>query len=404
MERNDLIKTLERWNIWERNRDVGILRPEYIENLSRYLQDKEILVLKGIRRCGKSTIVQQLMQKLVESGVERRQVLYVNLEDYNFINELSLEFLDELLLAYKEHTENKKRVYFFIDEIQAVEGWERWVRTYYDRGDDIKFIVTGSNASLLSKELSTLLTGRSISFTIYPLSYKEFLSFKKNSSFEEYLEFGGFPAVVLKRTKEKKNALLEEYFSTIIHRDIIERHAVRNPKQLFSLARHLVSTPGSKVSVNKLSKTFGVAKDTLAVYIGYLVDVFLLQEVPFFSFSAKKRYDVAKLPKYYVLDNGFVNMVNVKYSQNLGWLYENSVLIHLARQFQEVNYWSDGSSEVDFVVEKVAINVTATDDVPEREYAGIDAFAKKHKGFAQILITKREEADMRTPIEKFLLR
>lgn len=384
MDENDLLGLLKQWNPWEKNISTGISRIQYVHPLLDYMDRKEILVIKGIRRCGKSTILKQVMAKLIMQGVKPSQLLYVNLEDYRLIgNELSI--FDEILSVYRKHLNPSKKAYFFIDEIQAVKNWEKWLRTMYDQEQNIKFVITGSNASLLSKELSTLLTGRNLSFTISPLSYPEFKTFSKGD-LDEYLEFGGFPEVVLEKNKEKKTAILQQYFEDILNRDIISRFTIRNAKEFTDLARSIVGTSGTKVSLNKLAKVFGLSKDTISVYINYMIDAFILTEVTYFSHSAKIRHDITKLPKLYVRDTGFIHIVTAR--KNVGRLYENAVLIKLQEKNKEISYWSTLHSEVDFITEKYAINVTATDSIPEREHKGLQEFIRTNKDFTPLLITK----------------
>lgn len=397
-----IIDILKKWNPWEKEIDSGIKRTDYINRIMPYFERKEIIVLKGIRRAGKSTIIKQLIYELIKSNIAKKQILYLNLEDYGFANNLSIGLLDEVLEAYKQYSKNKSRVYFCIDEIQKISGWEKWIRTKYDLNENIKFLISGSSASLLSKELSTLLTGRNLSFVIMPLSFNEYVYFIKNGSLEEYMKYGGLPEVVLEESEEKKAYILQQYFEDIIHKDIIDRHAIRNTKQVLDLARYLVSASGSKVSVNKLSKIFGIAKETLQTYINYMIDAYLLFEVTYFSYSAKVRHDVTKLSKLYCLDNGFVNIVNIKYSKNQGQMFENTVLIKLAESYKEISYWSELNAEVDFIAERTAINVTATDKIPAREYNGFEEFKKKHKDFALLLVTKTLKKDNTMPMLDFL--
>lgn len=403
MDESIIIEVLKKWNPWIKRIDAGIKRPKYIKKIYPYLERKEVLVLKGIRRSGKSTIVKQLILELIKNKIDKKQILYLNLEDYNFENDLNIELFEDVLNAYKNYSKiKKKKIYFFIDEIQKIKNWEKWIRTKYDLNENIKFIITGSSASLLSKELSTLLTGRNISFTIMPLSFTEFLEFSKKKKLEEYLTFGGFPEVVLENSKEKKNTLLQQYFEDIIHKDIIDRYNIRNAKELIQLARYLVSNPGSKISVNKLSKVFGISRDVIALYTGYMIDAYLLHEVPFFSYSVKKKHDVTKLPKLYVLDNGLINVVSIKYSKNRGQMFENTVLIKLLDKYSEISYWSDSNSEVDFIVDTSAINVTSTDDIHNREIIGLEEFKKKHKRFSFLLVTNSISKDNFISLQDFL--
>lgn len=402
MDESTLITILKAWNPWEKTIDEGIVRKKYVDVVYPYIERKEILILKGIRRSGKSTIVKQLMKHLIREGIGTKQILYLNLEDYNFMNSLDIHLFEDVLNAYKNYAKNRKRIYMFIDEIQKIQGWERWIRTYYDRGDNIKFVLTGSSASLLSRELSTLLTGRNVTFTIMPLSFPEFCDFTKSRALEKYMAFGGFPEVVLETSEEKKRLLLEQYFTDILHRDVIDRYAIRNAKQLLEIARYLVSTAGAKVSINKLSKVFGISKDTLSLYISYMIDAYVLYEVTYFSYSAKIRHDVTKLSKIYTLDNGLINVVSIHYSKNTGQMFENSVLIKLVEQYKEVQYWSESTSEVDFIVDQKAINVTATDTIPERELRGLDDFKKKHRQFSSLLITPSTTKDKTISLYEFL--
>lgn len=398
----DIIEILNKWNPWEKDIDAGIERKRYLKRIFPYLERKEVIILKGIRRSGKSTIVKQLITKLIKTGISKKQILYLNLEEYGFANNLNIQLFDSILEAYKKYSKNKKKIYFFIDEIQKIPSWEKWIRTKYDLNENIKFIITGSSASLLSKELSTLLTGRNISFTIMPLSFNESIDFTKNQNLSDYMIFGGFPEIVLEKSEEKKIALLQQYFEDIIHKDIIDRYSIRNTKQIMDLARYLISASGSKVSVNKLSKVFGIAKDTLQSYINYMIDAYLLFEVNYFSYSAKVKHDVSKLPKLYCFDNGFINIVNLKYSKNLGQMFENTVFIKLADSYKEISYWSEYGSEVDFIAEKTAINVTCSDKIHEREFNGLDDFNKGHKGFNLIIVSNSLKKENIIPIIDFL--
>lgn len=397
-----LIEILKRWNPWEKRIDSGIKRKNYLDKIIPYMERREVIVLKGIRRSGKSTIVKQIISKLINDGVDKKQILYVNLEEYAFADSLDIRLFDEMLKVYKEYSFNKKRIYFFIDEIQKIPSWEKWVRTKYDLNENIKFIITGSSASLLSRELSTLLTGRNISFTVMPLSFAEFIEFTKTEDLQQYMEFGGFPEVVLEKSEEKKERLLQQYFEDIVHKDVIDRYAIRNTKQVIDLARYLVAASGSKVSINKLSKVFGAAKDTLQSYINYMIDAYLLFEVAYFSYSLRIRHDVSKLPKLYCADNGFVRVVNLGYSKNKGQMFENSVFVRLAEDRNEISYWALDDCEVDFIADKTAINVTSTDRIPDRESKGLEEFSKKNKGFRLLIVSDKLKKENVMPIIEFL--
>ncbi len=404
MDTSLIISLLQSWNPWEKPLSAGIPRTKYINHIYHFIDNKEVLILQGIRRCGKSTILKQLMQELIQNAVNPRQILYLNLEDYNFAPHLKIELLEEILQAYKKYTQNDQKTYMFIDEIQKIDGWEKWVRTYYDREENIKFIVSGSSSSLMSRESSTVMTGRNLTFTIWPLSFKEFCSFSSTPTLQEYLEFGGFPEVVLQPSEFKKKTLLQQYFTDILYKDVISRHNIRNAKQMTDIASYLINAAGGKISISKLSNVFGLSHQTISLYVSYLIEAYLLYEVSWFSYSLKTRHDVTKLPKLYALDNGLINTLNVKYQGNKGQLFENTVLIHLAAKFKEVHYWSTLKTEVDFIVDKVAINVTATDIIPEREEIGLQEFVKKHRNFGSLLITESKTGEKMVPLREFLLQ
>ncbi|MEK6816062.1 MAG: ATP-binding protein [Nanoarchaeota archaeon] len=384
----DLIRVLKLWNPWEKEISSGIRRDNYIGQIMHMMKRKEIIVLKGIRRSGKSTIMKQIMNELIGSDVKRQQILYLNLEDYQFKDSLDVNLFELALESYLNYSKNKGKIYYFIDEIQNVRGWERYLRTKYDRGDNIKFIITGSNASLLSKELSSLLTGRNITFQVRTLSFPEFRMFSRNGKIDEYLTYGGFPEVVLEKDDVNKKVLLQQYFEDIINKDIISRHSIRNVEMVFNLARYVIENSGRKTSLNKLGKSFGVSDDTISTYLSYMMDSFLIVKVPFFSYSLKKRHSAAAQPKYYATDNGLVNVCSLKFSEDLGKKYENSVFLRIYNLTSDISYWS-GENEVDFIYDKKAVNVTSGETIPEREFEGLDEFSKTNKGFKLVLIAKK---------------
>jgi len=172
-------------------KDIGILRLKYVEEIEKWLKRPEIIIIKGVRRSGKSTILKQIASRLQKKSV------YVNFDDYKLLPYLSLDLLEEIIKTFPDAD------YYFFDEIQKVSQFESWLRTYYDIKTHKKFIISGSNISMLSSKLGTVLTGRNITFEIFPLDYQEFKTFAKDS-FEKYLQFGGFPEIVLEKDEEKK--------------------------------------------------------------------------------------------------------------------------------------------------------------------------------------------------------
>ena len=331
------------------------------EILEKYLDYKQIVALSGVRRCGKTYILFQFIKMLME---ENKNAAYINFEDPRFDD--SVEQLDILYKAFLEYTEKNGKIYFFLDEIQNIGKWERWLAAMYEK--DIKFFVSGSNASLLAGEFSKSLSGRHKLIKIYPLSFKQFI-FLKDSSLagekkwhvteetsrikkllKEYLHYGGFPEVVFNGRKD----ILRDYFEDIITKDIISRHNLKFKQSLKELAFFLMTNISSLHSLYSLNKTIQARSiNTIKNYLMFLEDAYLLVKIPFFSFSLKKQQ--ANPFKIYSIDVGMRNAVSFRFSEDIGKIYENAVAIELVKRFDKENifYWkSSKHEEVDFVVKK----------------------------------------------------
>jgi len=292
-------------------------------------------IISGIRRCGKSTLLRQLMAS--EKGF-----YYFNFEDPRVAG-FSLDDFSRLDSAFLEEF-GESRTYFF-DEIQNVEKWELFVRTGLDSGK--RFFITGSNASLLSRELGTRLTGRHMRHELYPFSYNEFLLFygKKpgNDSFSQYLKSGGFPEYLKNARKEAQN----ELFNDIISRDIVVRHGIRSARALRETSLFLVSNIGKEFSYNKLAASFGLGSaNTAADFVSFLEDAYLIFQVPRFDYSLRKR--IANPKKAYCIDNGLSSANSSSFSSDLGRLLENHVFLCLKRAGLEVFYFRE-KGECDFI-------------------------------------------------------
>ena len=294
------------------------------------------IIISGIRRCGKSTLLRQVM-----SATNGKY--YFNFEDPKATSfELGdFQKLDELF--YEEF--GQEDCYFF-DEIQNVEKWELFVRTMLDKGKH--FVITGSNASLLSKELGTRLTGRHLRQELFPFSYNEYLAFTSTNagseSFNDYLIKGGFPEYL----QFGRSEILQELLTDIIMRDIVVRHKLRSPKSIKELALFLISNIGVEFSYNSLAKTFNLGSTNTAVsFVSYLEDSYLLFAVPKFSYSLKKQSVNPK--KIYVIDNGLADVNSVSFASNKGRMLENAVFLDLRRKRKEIFYYK-GERECDFVI------------------------------------------------------
>jgi len=336
------------------------------------LDSPHVADILGVRRCGKTYFMYQLISSLIESGTPRTNILYINLDDDRLLP-LNGDELRLLVDTYREFYEvsPKHKLYLFLDEIQNIPDWEKWIKSTYDRERHIKIVISGSNASLLSSDLSTLLTGRHLTSRMFPFSFAEFLEAhevkldlknlpysKKNieikKRFNEYLEKGGFPEVIF-YPSIKHMELLQSYFEDIIHKDIISRHNLRSAQTLKQLSIFCISNIAKTYTFNSLKKIFSnyvtLSTDVIINYLSYLEDAFLLFSVKHYDYSLKKQ--INKPRKLYCIDAGMVNAVSFRFSNNIGQLYENLVFLQLLRSNREIYYWQDDKClEVDFVIKE----------------------------------------------------
>jgi predicted AAA+ superfamily ATPase len=324
--------------IWELQRETvskaetGVPR----EVLSDFvIPAKQTLILTGIRRCGKSTLLYQLIAK------KYPEAFYLNFDDnrlYGFDNSDLLR-LDEVI------NETSSRVLFF-DEIQEVDGWERYVRQKLD--ENYKVVITGSNASLLNHELGTKLTGRHLNIELFPFSYNEFLKATKMKGGEEsvtsYMNNGGFPEYLSAGREE----ILSDLFEDILIRDIVVRYGIRDIKGLQRLALWLISNTGNRLTGSKLKQTVGIsATSTIMEYFSHLESVYLFHFVPCFSYSVRSQMITPR--KLYSADNGLITVNSASFTDDRGRKLENIIYTHLRLAHKSVFYFS-GKSECDFIV------------------------------------------------------
>lgn len=365
MDRERIIETLLLWNFWERDIDTGIPRDAYLGLIQKYLETDEIVAVTGIRRCGKSTILLQVLAHLIKNKVSKTNTLYVNFEDPAFYNFLTAELLDKVWQAYQDYLAPQGRVYLILDEVQKIKGWEHWVRSKYDRKEHVKIFVTGSNAELLSSQYASVLTGRHLQISVAPLSFPEFLKFRglevkrdkmwqvkhKNDLVKlslEYLKVGGFPKIVLSRDELVRKDLLSQYFNDILTKDVTERHNIKSVDKLKNLALFYSTNFTMAYTFNKVKKVadFPLSLDSIHRFSHYLEEAFLLTFVPRFSFSLKNQMQAQR--KVYLVDNGLHNAVAFKFSEDKGKLLENAVYGHLKAGKGEIYYFCE-KKEVDFV-------------------------------------------------------
>ena len=294
------------------------------------------LIVSGIRRCGKSTLLQQMILKHHESA------FYLNFDIpklYNFEIE-DFELLDIII------NQMDKKLLFF-DEIQVVSGWELYIRQKLDEG--YRVVVSGSNATLLSKELGTKLTGRHVTKELFPFSFREFCAFKKvehnETSFFQYMQTGGFPEYIKTQDQDILTALLDD----ILYRDIAVRHNIRDVKSLKRLLIYLASNVSNLVSATKLTQSIGIKSTaTILDYFSFFEQSYLIQFIPKFSYSYKVQ--LVNPRKIYFIDTGLLGAVSASFNKDLGRKLENIVFWELRRQQKEIYYYNEKGQECDFVV------------------------------------------------------
>jgi predicted AAA+ superfamily ATPase len=292
-------------------------------------------IITGLRRCGKSTLMLQLINS------QNEKILYINFEDIRLVDFDPSDFI-RLLKVIDEM--GAKKLYF--DEIQLLEKWEIFVHQLLN--EDYQVFITGSNASLLSKELGTHLTGRHLSYELMPFSFSEFLTYHNENPTSEqlkkYARIGGMPEYV----KHEESEIILNLLNDILYRDIAVRHSLRDIETLKKLTIYLLTNIGKLVSANKLTDTFGLKSTTTILdYFGFLSNSYVVEFMPMFSYSLKVQNRNPK--KVYSLDNGITSTISLSFSEDNGRKLENLVYQQLRRKNQELYYFK-GKKECDFVV------------------------------------------------------
>lgn len=362
--------------------DSGFIR-EALDKIP--LVDSFATIITGIRRCGKSTLLLQLLRKDYEDA------LYLNFDDIRLSGFETTDFVR----LHREVDRRGIKVLFF-DEIQIVDGWEKYINQLLREG--YKVFVTGSNASMLSVELGTYLTGRHLSMELFPFSYSEFIQFKGLKSGEQavldYLKKGGIPEYVKTEIPVILNTLVDD----ILMRDIAIRHSIRDVNSLRQLTTFLITNIGNLVSANKLVGMFDIKSPvTFLEYFSFLKNAYLLEFVSVFSHSLKIQ---ARNPKkVYVMDMGLYTESTVSTCENLGHRLENLVFLHLRRKYQQIFYYKD-RGECDFVVmeknavkEAIQVCLTINDENFDREYTGL-LEAMKNLGLKESCIVTLNQSDL----------
>lgn len=328
------------------------------------------IALIGVRRCGKTSLA-----LLKAKEISPANYLYINFEDPRFIEYQDYSVFDILIETYVENKMTYPGVIVF-DELQNISGWERWVRKFVD-GKKTKLIITGSSAKLLSGELATAVAGRVLDYRIWPLSFKEFVKFKEKSGpqeplslLPEYIEFGGFPEVILTSQVELKKKILKQYFTDILFKDVMSRKGIRDRHTLDKIIYHYLTNISCHHSYSSLKKAYQLGGDTPRNYTSYLHDAFLIFELERYHKNLKVQSRDTK--KIYAIDTGLRNLNSKSFTEDFGKLLENVIFLELLRTDNQIYYFKE-TLETDFVVVegnkvKWAIQVTDSDLEDEKTY------------------------------------
>ncbi|HKZ37831.1 MAG TPA: ATP-binding protein [Chryseolinea sp.] len=344
-----LIKIID---FWKREALNDSLFPRDLTNRID-IKSIEVVDIIGPRRSGKSSVLKLLMRKLPPQSC-----LYINFEDPFFFENNSPSILEEIVSVYENYFSPDLK-YLFFDEIQNIQAWEKSVRKMRD-AQKYKIFVTGSSSKLLSSEISSVLSGRHLSYKLLPLSFREYMSFKgvivpdeKSFSIQsdliakmlkDYLVTGGFPQIVLTENFE----LLKQYYSDIVQKDIFVRYNVRDRETLQNIGVFLMTNSSKIVSAASLRRAYGKSHQLVANYVKYFLETLLCFEIRQYYPSLKSRQK--SLPKFFSVDPGMARSVSASFSDDRGRILETAVFLELLRREAEIYYWKQQSFDIDFIV------------------------------------------------------
>lgn len=406
-------------NPWWEGKDfkVGIWRQSYLDKLLRNFERKQIEILVGSRRVGKTTLLKQIIKKLLGKGVKKENIFYISCD---YAKAIGIPLFDHLnyfrqIFGHKR----EKKVYLFLDEVQESPEWQVQLKTLYDN-ENLKIVCSGSTSALI-KAHGGKLTGRQISTIVYPLDFQEFLNFRGvkpsysegyllESQVEEFLNIGGYPENVLSPSQDYLSSLLEDIFL----RDILRNYPVKNLGLMKDLFKLLASSLGSRVSFHKLAKVLGASLDTVKDYVDYLENVFLVRKLNKWTTSySEKTYSQKKI---YLNDNGFKTLLTG--SQDLGAKAENAAFWHLSKEF-EIGYFAESAREVDFIAGDFAaplpveVKYTTQKNELEENLGGLKLFLTRYPKVKKAkMVTQNIESKIRyqntcievVPLWQFLLK
>jgi predicted AAA+ superfamily ATPase len=384
----EYINALRKYNYWDgESIKTGYLRENYLRKVKKTLGTPLVKVLVGQRRTGKSYLLRQIILLLHDQGVNPENVCYLNKEMFEFNTVMEGNDLFGLVEEYRRQLKPRGRIYLMLDEVQSISGWEKVVNAYAQNPKiDIEVFITGSNSTLLSGELATWLSGRYVSFTIFPFSfveYAEFLDLKPNrETMIRYLKSGGMPELLHISDDEMKQHYIQSLRDTILLRDIVQRYHIKDAWLLENLFNYLVSQTGRLFSISNIVNYFHSQKiktnhETMANYLQYLRQSFLIHEVPRYHIKAKEI--LSGVRKYYLNDVSFRNYAQLRMETGLSQNLENYIFLHFLMAGYTIYVGAMLNKEVDFIIEKgnqrqyiQATYLLAEPDIIKREFGNLE--------------------------------
>lgn len=372
-----------------------ILRPDYVENIKKFIDIPLVKILAGVRRCGKSTILEMIKNELIlNRNISEENIITRNYNEVTYDNMTFKEMYEDLIKEF----ENDNKYYLFLDELQEINGWEKVVNNIFEKYN-VDIYVTGSNSKLMSSEISTYLSGRYISITIYTLSFKEYLSFKNklndnlNESFNEYLQYGGFPIIAI-NNYETSSAyqIVDGIYSAVVSRDISKRHHIRNVDLFDRVVKYIIENVGKTFSANSIVKFLKNEHRTLSIetiynYLKWLTEAFIIYPCSRYDIQGKSVLKTQE--KYYLSDIAFKYSKFGFNSSMVAPMLENIIYLEMKRRGYEVYIGKNETKEIDFIGvrrdEKIYIQVCR--NLPENSSREIDNLMEIKDHYHKYVVT-----------------
>jgi len=394
---SEIIASIKKYNFWYNNQiEVGYKRTEYLTKAIRFSGNRLIKVFVGQRRSGKSFILKQVLNWLINNDVAPENTLYINKEYIEFDFLTDYKQLAELIATYENELKPTGKKYIFIDEIQNIDGWEKIINSLSQNTvDSYEIFISGSNSQLLSGELATLLSGRYVTLQVFPFSYFEYCNFLQKpyakQSYSDYLQSGGLPELFHLQDDELKRYYVSAIKDTVLLRDIVQRYNIKDAKLLEDIFAFLVNNASDLISIPNIvnyfkSKNRNTNYETVAAYIGYIKFTYLIHQAE--KYSIKGKEILSGSCKYYSNDLSFKNYLYAGYAYGIGYLLENSVYLQLRQAGFEVYTGTLRNAEIDFVAKKndqilyFQVSYLLTDDATiEREYGAYNSIKDNYEKY-----------------------